>query len=541
MKKLNIKVLLLSFLTIASFASCSSDKDDMSQYDRLFRSTTVSVTEEALDAILTFSQTPNTDYYIVEVSSDSLYDDVAMGASSHSVVYGQDKSILKSPFTIPNLNSSSKYYARLKGVGNDGRESKWAYIPDYSFTTKSEQIMKSFTYLSTTATLNWQPNAALTRIEVYNEDKGVVEQTIDLAGNTTALTNGTYNLTKLNPETKYTINLYNNAVKRGYASFTTYAAVPDADHIVFLSAKDSISQHVVDSISALGGSSITFALKAGASYAYASTLTIPDGWSVNFYGIPGGSQPGLSIAQIEIGGTHSYLNFKNLNITKAPAGTTYLFNQTNACNVNSIIFDGCTISGIDRSLIRLQGSATKVIETLSINNCLVSKFGAGGYYFIHVDASSGAGKINNILISESTFYNFESTAQGFIQSKKTQMVKLAITDCTFDKIIGDTGRYFIEFGQTTSGATNGISITNCVFGATQSTTAKGGRYDASNLSITNCYATTDWVISANPIAFDTYSSSRTALFADPDNGDFHYKDNSFAGKKTCGDPRWRTE
>jgi hypothetical protein len=79
MKKLNIKVLLLSFLTIASFASCSSDNDDMSQYDRLFRSTTVSVTEEALDAILTFSQTPNTDYYIVEVSSDSLYDDVAMG------------------------------------------------------------------------------------------------------------------------------------------------------------------------------------------------------------------------------------------------------------------------------------------------------------------------------------------------------------------------------------------------------------------------------------------------------------------------------
>lgn len=538
MKYMNIKTLFLSLASLLLLGACSSDKDDMSAYDRLFRPTTFSVTEEALDAILTFSSTPNTDYYVVEVSNDSLYDDVAMGSSSSSVVYGQDKSITKSPYTINNLNSSTKYYVRLKGVSEDGRESKWVYLTDYSFTTKSEQIVTSSSCLSTTATVNWKAGSALTRIEVYNEDKGVVEQTIDLTGST-ALTTGTYNFTKLNPETKYTINLYNGTVKRGYASFTTFAAVPDADHIVFLGANDSISQHVVDSICALTGSSITFAMKAGATYAYANTLTIPDGWSVNFYGIPGGNKPTLSIKQIEIAGSHSYLNFKNLNIAYAPAGTTYLFNQSAACNVGTIDFDGCTISGFERSLVRLQGSAAKVIETLQINNCLVSNFGSGGYYFIHVDASSGAGKINNILLSESTFYNFASTAQGFIQSKKTQMNKLEITDCTFDNIIGDAGRYFIEFGQTTSGATNGISITNCVFGATLSTTAKGGRFNTSNLTITNCYATTDWVITANPLDFTSYSGSRTALFSDPNNGNFSYKDGGFAGKKTCGDPRWR--
>jgi hypothetical protein len=52
--------------------------------------------------------------------------------------------------------------------------------------------------------------------------------------------------------------------------------------------------------------------------------------------------------------------------------------------------------------------------------------------------------------------------------------------------------------------------------------------------------TSDCLFSANPITgANSYSGKAADLFTDPANGNFKIKDNSFAGKSTAGDPRWR--
>ena len=140
------------FLSIASvlalgltISSCT-DKQDWStdsSTDRLFRSIGgVEVTPEENKAYVEFKTVPNATHYIIEVSKDSLHDGVAQGASATSVIYGADKSIVKSD-TIRNLDGDTRYYLRMKSV-SDSKESKWVYFKTSKglgyFKTKAEQL-----------------------------------------------------------------------------------------------------------------------------------------------------------------------------------------------------------------------------------------------------------------------------------------------------------------------------------------------------------------------------------------------------------------
>ena len=85
MKANKLKYIALSgaFMLLTAFATIScDDANDWttdSSYNRLFSVPKMSVSANATDAELTWSTTPGTEYYIIEISLDSLYDDVAMG------------------------------------------------------------------------------------------------------------------------------------------------------------------------------------------------------------------------------------------------------------------------------------------------------------------------------------------------------------------------------------------------------------------------------------------------------------------------------
>ena len=109
MKANKLKYIALSgaFMLLTAFATIScDDANDWttdSSYNRLFSVPKMSVSANATDAELTWSTTPGTEYYIIEISLDSLYDDVAMGTGKGSIIYGEDKSITKSPYTLEGL------------------------------------------------------------------------------------------------------------------------------------------------------------------------------------------------------------------------------------------------------------------------------------------------------------------------------------------------------------------------------------------------------------------------------------------------------
>ena len=103
-------------LTTAGIISCTdiNEWETDSQYDRLFSPGSFSVSATTTTAEVTWKATPGTNYYIIEVSTDSLYGKTEE-CRENSIVYGTNKDIKKSPYTLEDLNSNTKYYIRIMG------------------------------------------------------------------------------------------------------------------------------------------------------------------------------------------------------------------------------------------------------------------------------------------------------------------------------------------------------------------------------------------------------------------------------------------
>ena len=67
-------------------------------------------------------------------------DNMPMGSASGSIVYGEDQSIKKSPYTLTGLLGETTYYLRIKSVAS-GKESRWIYLEDGTFETSKEEIL----------------------------------------------------------------------------------------------------------------------------------------------------------------------------------------------------------------------------------------------------------------------------------------------------------------------------------------------------------------------------------------------------------------
>ena len=110
MKNYNKNIFLgIALLAGASLiTSCSEDDLDMS-YDRLFHPTKMSVTPTATDAYVSWNSTPNTEYYLIEVSSDSLYNDVELDPSK-ILTYEEDGDRTKAYYTVCKVVGVTNYF-----------------------------------------------------------------------------------------------------------------------------------------------------------------------------------------------------------------------------------------------------------------------------------------------------------------------------------------------------------------------------------------------------------------------------------------------
>lgn len=207
------------------FTSCTDANDwgvDTS-FDRLFgtKQSSFTVTEGAVSAEVKWDATVNTEYYIIEVSTDSLYDDIPMGAEN-SIVYGENGSIIQSPYTITGLLGETTYYLRIKSMSKD-KQSNWVYLPDYKFTTDKEQILNepSETEITDEAvSLTWEAGLEVTHI-TYTQDGTLV--TYELSDEEKAV--GKVTLMGLLAMTDYTFYIYNGEILRGEIEVTTGQSV----------------------------------------------------------------------------------------------------------------------------------------------------------------------------------------------------------------------------------------------------------------------------------------------------------------------------
>ncbi|MGL4519871.1 MAG: DUF5123 domain-containing protein [Phocaeicola sp.] len=528
-------------LASLSLASCTDGNDwgTDASYDRLFSVSTTSlgVTPSAITAELKWTGTPGSQSYIIEVSKDSLYDAIPFD-DGNSIVYGNEElTQIKSPYTMTGLDSDSKYFLRIKAVASDKAESHWTYLENKSFNTKAEQIMESVKNAdrtSSSVTLRWEAGAVVTNLVFMHKGAIIEDRTLSAeekeAGN--AFFDG------LSADTEYAANLFNGDIRRGSATFTTFPDAPEADVVLYLSAFQVIDQIYLDELAAEHpGKTITLALAGDSEYVVTEKLTIPDGMSINFFGLPGDEKTVLAFhSTIDIAGTHDFIRFKNLDLDAQDKG--YLINQSAAADVNELEFDDCILQNMKTTFFRLQGtSGMKTVNSLVLNNCIVRNIGSG-YSFIHVDTGSAGkdGVLKNLTLSNSTFYNVCATnGKSFIYSRAVNMESIRISDCTLNNI-GSAANYFVDFSSISFGASTFL-INNTILGSTGDDLFRGVR--ASVMPVTDAtYATTDWKQAASAVTtYISYGKSATELFTNPAEGEFYILDSSFAA--SVGDPRWK--
>lgn len=539
-----------------SATSCTdgNDWDVDGSLSRLFGLNGDKITVETAEtsATVTFSAftskiVPAPEYYVFEVSKDSLYEGVE---NANIIKFGEDKTLTSSPVVLSGLDGDSKYYMRVKAMSSTVNESKWVYYKDgSSFKTKAEQIFNTVDasdLFEDHVNLSWTPGAEVTHITYANANDAENIQTITLTDE--EKTAGKYTLAGLQPTSTYNITIYKNDVKRGQLQITTPAAMPAANYKYSLSSDVTvISQTLIDEIAeqakdAAGNKtnySATIGIPAGAKVALYGTndtdggktnVTIPDGMSVTFFGLAGGETPTITLDKnFDIEGSHAFIKFQHVKLEENGAG--YFINQSKACTVSEFTLEDCEVKNCKTSFFRIQGSDAKSIGKLTLKNSIFTNLCAG-YGFIHVDAGNGVGHLDNVEIDGCTFNSICVTGKVFIYSKKTDMQDITIKNSTFYNCNGN-GQYFVDFNVDTFGP-NTFTIENCIFGKSADEVTNKNIRSKTPATVVNSFRTTDFFKVIKGVNDTEFSS--TQLFKDPTNGDFTIKAGTL--KEKAGDPRW---
>lgn len=547
-----------SMMALALSATSCTDGNDWDvdgSLSRLFGLNGDKITVETAEtsATVTFSAftskaVSSPEYYVFEVSKDSLYEGVE---NANIIKFGEDKTLTSSPVVLSGLDGDSKYYMRVKAMSSTTNESKWVYYKDgSSFKTKAEQIfnnVEATDLFEDHVNLSWTPGAEVTHITYANANDEENIQTINLTDEEKAA--GKYTLAGLQPTSTYTITIYKNDVKRGQLQITTPAAMPAANYKYSLSSDVTvISQTLIDEIAeqakAAAGNetnySATIGIPAGAKVALYGTndsdggktnVTIPDGMSVTFFGLAGGETPTITLDKnFDIAGSHAFIKFQNVKLEENGAG--YFINQSKACTVSEFTLEDCEVSNVKTSFFRLQNAdEAKSIGKLTLKNSIFTNLCAG-YGFIHVDAGNGVGHLDNVEIDGCTFNSICVTGKVFIYSKKTDMQDITIKNSTFYNCNGN-GQYFVDFNVDTFGP-NTFTIENCIFGKSADEATNKNIRSKTPATVANSFRTTDFFKVIKGVNDTEFSS--TQLFKDPANGDFTIKAGTL--KEKAGDPRW---
>jgi len=531
-----------------ALASCVDDNDwgTDSSHSRPFSPHDISVSAEATTATIEFDRLSSVDYYLLELNQDSLYmEDYHEGSRIDTV--------RTSPYILDELVGETVYFVRLKAISSStaAAASKWSYYESgtkRSFKTKGEQIFESITSADRTENsirLSWAAGEAVTRIEVSVVDSEGGKAPLKTVTLTEAqIQEGACVVDGLEPTTTYLFIIYNGVSKRGERTATTAAAMPEGDlkytledgitAITTALIKDLVEQ----AQTATGNTSVgvTIGIPAGVTVdmngvsetGEITTLTIPEAASITFFGLAGAEKPVLNFPKtLEIGGTHGYIRFENVVIKDD--GATYLINQSNAMQVEELSFKDCEIPSLSRSLVRLQGTSTKTIGTVNIDNCVVTNQGSGSYAFLYWN--NAAYTVSNVNVTNSTF---NTMSHSFADVQKSSTGTFNISNCTFYNVVALT-RYFLDARSAVS-----VTVQNTIFGKTNGDGVGGIRLTGSTPTIIDVYKTSDCNFSSYSFTADRSETPvlSSELFANPDEGDFTILESKL---KSLGDPRWNVE
>jgi hypothetical protein len=511
-----------------------------STHDRLFSVTAsdISVSAKPTSAEVSWRVVPDAEYYVMEYSTDSLYDEIAMGGTEHSVIVGEDKSIVESPYTITGLQGETKYFLRIKSMSSAKADSKWTYLEKYSFKTSTEQILNEVASITgESAVLSWTEGAEVTSLKLAEAKDDVEEvDTTYIELDAAAVAASSYTLTGLSPKTKYSVSIYNGNVKRGTRTFTTTESYPAGYDIINVTDAEMLNDvfsNPANYIQENGGNVVlVFANGSTTDYMGESLeLTIPaELKSVIFWGESGDTRPVFMPKGLSMAGSHDLIRFYNLDLQNTSSGSDYIVNFNVEGNVGEILIDNCNISKT-RGVVRVQSDGAKgSIGSINIDNCVLTDIGS--YAIVQTKVSGFT--LNSISLSNSTISTVNA---GGVLITQQDNVNISIDACTFYNCV-TSGKSFIDINKMSNVT---VDVKNTIIGQLYSYTS-GSTIKATSVkniaTTTNLFTTTDCPYNSGYEWGEMLNVSSTELFVNPAEGDFHIQSASQSDVAGAGDPRW---
>jgi len=527
--KLTINKLLIKWLLVAIIVTglACEKKSELGTFipDRMFKPAELKVETTDKDAIISWSRSLFSEgtgaTYTIEISTDSLF-----GGTPHiSAVVDSLRYIITEQDVILGM----KYFARVRANATaNSAASNW--ISSSSFSINGEKLLLPIDPADLTM------NSVVLKWKIGNVTHIMLNGVrYDITPGEAAA--GEKSITGLTPKTDYVAELYEDIIFRGSQSFRTPANVPSGPLVIQVGPTDSLGALLKN---AVDGN--IFVLLEGTEHYYDDLIQLPEGVSITIFGEDAPNKPVIAFNGINLPANAGTITFENVELTgyqhNDPTKTkrNYIFNQSTASNTDQIIFENCVIRNFTNTPFRLQGSNAITVNKLVFNRCIVYDCGDNGsngtYAFIHTNVANG--KVNNIEITNSTL---SKIGYSIILHNAAPSQSVLIENCTFDNVVGN-GRYVVDYNAQSAGS---FVVRNCIFGKTLSPaeSARGIRA-GSAYTAENNYKTADAIFAGNAITdIISYAGNSTALFASPAEGDFTIIDNSFVGKSTAGDPRWR--
>lgn len=518
----------------ASFTACTetNDWDVDPAYDRLFHSSKVSVSPGEDQAEVTFKKMPDAEFYVIEISTDTLFDEVE--TTEHSIYFGdkEDARITTSPYTMTGLEGSTKYYFRIKSCATNGKGSTWKYLDDtesnYSFTTKSEQIILDVVPGSKTVKVSFKAGKQITEAQIVKDDEVLVSQPVT-ADEVAA---GELTISGLNAKTSYTVQLLNGENVRGKMKFTTTEPFPDGYEVINVAAGDDVKDLLANATS----DKVVVVFPQGMEYtalneeAQTSTIKVPENIkSVYFWGAAGESKATVKFKGVSFeSSSMDVVRFYNLNLEYGANSDGYVLNQSGTFTLNSLEMEKCDVKDI-RGIFRFQSIVNSTVNAIKINDCVLTNIGTYGIVNTKDQKSLTLGTVS---ITNSTLNTINSVLTNTSQAN----FSITLDHCTIWNCVPATKPYFDL--QKQSGVT--VACTNSLIGAyydfkDAAQTVKGS--SLKDIDATGTVYTSDFNWNSGYEIGSQISETSAQLWANPakTGADFTVQNSSY---KNLGDPRW---
>ena len=428
---------------------------------------------------------------------------------------------------ISGLVYDTKYSARVMTIDNDdpNRNSKWSNV---FFRTSAQQIFETPTendIADRSVIMTWPAGEAATTVRVYVDDNLVKEQPVTAD----EVNEGKVVVTGLEPETAYTIRLYNGEKQRGSKDITTIA---DLNGATLVHEGDDLRTLIEaandgDVFALYGGTHIipdSDTEGKASSVKVTKSITIKGIYPTNVPVIKGRFEiydgASLDISQVVIDGIDN-------------STTDQAFNFKTADTYPRLRVENAEIKNFGKGVYYLNVAAT--VQELTFYNCLIHDIVCdGGDMF-----DCRKGRIDALNFQQCTIYN-SAAARDFIRmddaSARGGTPTITVDHCTIDGCANGGKRLlYVRYVGNVINWTNNI-VTNT--GAVWSNQSKTGVPQFQNNVYFNCAKLNIADVEGKTNMFaDEAGKEANPQYKDAANGDFTVGNESVS-KLGVGDPRW---